>query len=79
MQKVYAGPDYKAMGQKRNFGRKPITITWGNGEISHYPSLMAAAKALGVNYGHLSETLNGKRKQRKEFCIAVTKERFGEE
>ena len=71
--------NYQEMGAKRNFGRKPVSITWPDGKAEFYPSLLKAARATGVNYGHLSETLNGKRPQRKEFAIAVTKRHFPEE
>lgn len=71
--------NYQEMGAKRNFGRKPVVVTKADGTQTRYPSLLVASKGLNVNYGHLSEILNGKRNQSKEFCIAVTKERFGEE
>lgn len=71
--------NYREMGAKRNFGRKSVSITWPDGKKELYPSLLEAAMATGVNYGHLSETLNGKRPQRKEFAIAVTKKHFTED
>lgn len=61
--------DFRGMGAKRDFGRKPVVVVRLDGTQTHYPSLLAAARDLGVNYGHLSETLNGKRKQRKQFWI----------
>ena len=63
--------DMRAMGEKRNWGRKQVTITWENGKQQQFPSLLSAANSIGVNYGHLSEILNGKRRQRKEFTISA--------
>lgn len=69
MKTVWENTDYQAMGMKRNYGRLPVSVTMANGEVMLFPSLLSAAKELGVSYGHLSETLNGKRPQRKDFRI----------
>jgi len=66
---VWKNTDYQAMGAKRNFGRRPVTVIMKNGDVRKYPSLKAAAGALGANYSHLSETIRGKRPQRKGFTI----------
>lgn len=71
--------DYKAMGAKRDFGRKRVCVTWPDGRQEVYASLLAASDATKANYAHLSEVLSGKRPQRKDFCIAVTKKHFPEE
>lgn len=65
--------DYKAMGEKINFGRKPVIVKWKDGRTETFPSLKAAAKATGKNYGHLSEILNGKRSQDKRFTASWKK------
>lgn len=69
MKTVWGNTDYQAMGMKRNYGRMPVSVVKANGETIEFPSLLTAAKELGANYGHLSETLNGKRPQRKDFSI----------
>lgn len=79
MEEVYRNTDYRKMGEKRNFGRISVTVTWKNGEEEEYESLLQAARATGKSYSKLSEVVNGKKKQYEEFCIAVTKRRFGEE
>jgi hypothetical protein len=61
--------DYQAMGAIRNFGRREVTVTWEDGRSETYPSLLSAAQATGTNYSKLSEILNGRRKQRPNFCI----------
>jgi len=66
---VWKNTDYQAMGAKRNFGRRPVTVITKNGDVHNYPSLKSAADALGVNYSHLSETIHGKRPQRKGFTV----------
>lgn len=79
MKIVFAKTDYRAMGAKRNFGRLPITITWADGMVTFTESLLMVSKLTGKSYSKLSEVLHGKRKQYKEFCIAVTKKHFPEE
>jgi len=69
LKKAHGRTDYQAMGARRNFGRKQMLVNWNNGTKNVYPSLKAAAEATGINYGHLSEILHGKRPQRKEFSI----------
>lgn len=75
---------------KRNFGRKPVRVEYRNGATAIYPSLKRAAEETKTNYYKLSEIVNGKRTQRKEFTvlwaseieefpIAVTKKRFPED
>ena len=54
-----------------DFGRKKVSVIKG-GTSTEYPSLLSAASSLGVNYGHLSEVLNGKRPQRKDFQIHIS-------
>lgn len=78
MMSVYKNTDYQKMGERRNFGRVPITIIWANGETTMYGSLLEASRETGKNYSKLSEIIHGKRKQYKEFCIAVTKKHFPE-
>ena len=79
MEKVYRNTDYQKMGARRNFGRVPVTIKWENGEITECGSLLEASKKTGKSYSKLSEILHNKRRQYKEFCIAVTKRRFPED
>lgn len=79
MKTVWGNTDYQAMGMKRNYGRLPVTVETESGELFHFPSLRSAAQTFGFNYGHLSETINGKRPQPKGFSIAVTKLRFPED
>lgn len=54
-----------------DFGRKKVSVI-KDGIITEYPSLLSAAAATGANYGHLSEVLNGKRPQRKDFQIHIS-------
>lgn len=60
-------PKLYEASKAKDFNRKGVIITWNDGKTETYPSLKAAANAVGKNYGHLSETINGKRKQCKEF------------
>ena len=62
--------DMRAMGEKRDFGRKKVTVTWKDGKTEQFPSLLSASEKLEINYGHLSEILNGKRKPRTDFKIS---------
>lgn len=82
--------NYREMGAKRDFGRKPVLIAWEDGRTQTFRSLKEAAIATGKNYTKLSEIINGKRAQDKRFTaiwaseieespIAVTKYHFGEE
>lgn len=75
---------------KRNFGRKPVKIVYKDGNTVVYPSLKVASQEIGKNYSKLSEVINGKRKQYKEFAalwaseieefpMAVTRRHFGED
>jgi len=54
--------DFHAMGAIRNWGRKPVRVTKDGSIVGEYPSLMAAASALSINYPKASECVNGKRK-----------------
>lgn len=75
---------------KRNFGRKPVRVEYRNGATAIYPSLKKAAEETKTNYYKLSEIVNGKRAQRKDFTVlwaseieefpmAVTKKHFPED
>lgn len=66
---IRCNTDYYAMGIKRNFGRKKVLVRWKDGKEKEYPSLLSASRETGANYSHLSEALNGKRPQRKDFTI----------
>jgi hypothetical protein len=79
MAEVYGKTDYQKMGARRNFGRVPVTIIWADGAETECGSLLEASRVTGKSCPKLSEVINGKRKQYKDFCIAVTKKRFGEE
>lgn len=79
MSEVFKKTDYRKMGEKRNFGRLPITITWADGTITECESLLEASKVTGKSYSKLSGVINKKKKQYKDFCIAVTKKRFPED
>lgn len=54
--------DYRAMSEKRNFGRKRTRIYLGNDFIGEYPSLREAAASAGVCYSKASECANGTRR-----------------
>lgn len=57
-----AKTDYRAMGEKRNFGRRK-TAVYREGELLDvYESLRTATKAYGANYSKASMCANGQRK-----------------
>lgn len=61
--------DYRAMGAKRNFGRRKTEV-WMHGTlVGVYDSLTKAARAIGVSDGKVSEAANGKRKLKKGFEV----------
>jgi len=59
---VSAKTDYRAMGQKRDFGRRRTAVYRGKTLVGIYESLMTAAKENGINYSKASECANGHRK-----------------
>lgn len=60
---VHATTNYKAMGEKRNFGRKQVKVFFPDGSEKVYPTLKNASDTLGLNMGKASECANGKRKR----------------
>ena len=59
---AHAKTDYRAMGEKRNFGRKTVSVYRNGVKVGTYPSLKAAVGECGGNYAKASECANGKRK-----------------
>lgn len=60
---IHDQTDYKEMGRKRDFGRKP-TAVYKNGEfIEICKTLRIAAQKYNANYSKASECANGKRKK----------------
>lgn len=57
-----AETDYKAMGEKRNFGRRKTAVYRGDELLGVYDTLRTAAKAHGANYSKASMCANGQRK-----------------
>lgn len=66
----------KTIGAYRNYGRKKVTIIFADNAITRkeFDSLKNAAKECCISESKLSEILNGKRKQRKEFFAAWSDE-----
>lgn len=66
----------KTIGAYRNYGRKKVTVIFADDAITRkdFDSLKIAAKECDISESKLSEILNGKRKQRKEFFAAWTEE-----
>jgi len=62
-------PKMMEMATKLNFGRKRVLVVHHDGRTSEYESLKCAATALGENYAKLSERINGKRPQKKTYCV----------
>ena len=60
-------PKMYEKSKERGFGRKGVHVVFRDGTEKNYESLKAAAIATGKNYAKLSEILNGKRKQDKQF------------
>lgn len=60
-------PTLVRRSQERHYGRKRVAVTWGDGRTEEYESLKAAATSLRENYTNLSERINGKRPQRKQY------------
>ena len=58
---VHDKTDYKAMGAKRNYGRKRTAVIKDGIVIATYESLAKAAQELNVNYSKASECANGTR------------------
>ena len=69
--RLWANTDYRALGAKRNFGRRKTAVFIGDKMIGIYNSLMEAAKSNHANYAKASECANGKRKTTggKRFCF----------
>lgn len=63
--------DYRAMGEKRNFGRRKTAVYKGDELLGVYESLKAAADATGTNISKASMCANGKRKTTggMKFCF----------
>ena len=59
--KVHDRTDYKAMGAKRNYGRKRVVAVKDGVVVGAFESLVQATKELNVNYSKASECANGKR------------------
>lgn len=59
---VNAKTDYRAMGAKRDYGRRRTKVVEASGAVKIYNSLKEAAEAQGANYHKASECANGKRK-----------------
>lgn len=53
----------REMGQKRNFGRKPVKVFKNEEIVGVFSSLLSAADSVGVNYAKASECANGKRRK----------------
>lgn len=60
-------PKLYAKAVENDFGRKSVTVYWDDGRISQYRSLKEAANALNENYSKLSEKINGKRPQNRNY------------
>jgi len=61
--KVHASTDYRAMGAKRNFGRKAVKVISADGKQMVFQTLKSASETLGINMSKASECANGKRKR----------------
>ena len=59
---VSKNTDYRAMGAKRNFGRKRVAVYDGDTLLGLYGSLKIAAETHKANYTKASECANGNRK-----------------
>lgn len=68
---LWAKTDYKAMGMKRNYGRKPVIVSKDGNIVGEYPSLLEAAKSIHITYSKASEYANNKRKNKDgyELCF----------
>jgi len=68
---VWARTDYRAMGAKRDFGRRKTAVYQSNRLLGVYGSLLEAAKTHHANYSKASECAHGKRKKAggKVFCF----------
>ena len=58
--KVVANTDYRAMGEKRNFGRRKTAVYNGGCLLEVFDSLKLAAKKYNVSIGRASLCANGK-------------------
>lgn len=59
---AHENTDYKAMGAKRNFGRKRVKAVDTNGMEFVFDSLKEASESLGINMSKASMCANGLRK-----------------
>ena len=68
---LWAKTDYRALGERRNFGRRRTAVYQGGKLLGVYDSLLAAATAHKVNYSKACECANGKRNKTggKVFCF----------
>ncbi len=60
---IHEKTDYRAMGEKRNFGRKRVKVMTPSGDEIEFSTLKEATEKVGINYSKASECANGKRKQ----------------
>lgn len=60
--KLVENTDYRAMGEKRNFGRKKTAVYSGEKLLGIFDSLKCAIEKYPANYGKASMCANGKRK-----------------
>ncbi len=71
---VYAKTDYRAMGAKRNFGRR-VTLVYKNGVcIGSFPSQKAAAEYTGVSISRVSMCCKGAVKGCRGYQFKTTEE-----
>lgn len=59
---IHKNTDYRAMGAKRNFGRKKTAVYDGDILLGEYNSLKEAITDYPISYGHASMCANGKSK-----------------
>lgn len=67
---VAKNTDYRAMGARRNFGRKRVAVYKGDALLGLYGSLKIAADTHQANYTKASECANGYRKTAGGVCFA---------
>lgn len=60
---IHANTDYRAMGQKRNFGRRSVRAYKEGVLVGEYASLKLASESLGVSVSKISMVINGHRKK----------------
>lgn len=60
---IHANTDYKAMGEKRNFGRRSVRAYKDGVLVGEYSSLKIASANLGISASKISMVINGHRKK----------------